>query len=123
MAYSTSHLSLDQQAESLSAKSATSVSSILWLNETLQPFMTRDAMLAPFGPISENADSVRGFWTSETWQYFANVSCEDAIVWKKNDAYWLNSTWGCSYTAPSLRTRAVLHETNEAKIFDTLYVG
>jgi hypothetical protein len=123
MAYSTARISLEQQAESLSARSATSVSSILWLNETLQPFMTRDAMLAPFGPLSDSNSIPEGTWTGNTWQYYVDVSCEDAIVWKRNDAYWLNSTWGCSYTAPTLRTRAILNETNENKIFDALYVG
>lgn len=122
MAYSTSHLSLAQQAGSLSSKSANSVSSILWLNETLQPYMTRNAALAPFGPLGTSVSSEKGLWTGDTWQYFANVSCEPAIVYKNGDSYWLNSTWGCSTTAPSLRSRAVSNQS-EAKVFDTLYVG
>ena len=74
MAHSTSHLSLAQQAGSLSSQSANSVSSIRWLNETLQPYMTRDAALAPFGPLDTTVSSKEGLWTGDTWQYFANVS-------------------------------------------------
>ena len=123
MAYSTSHLTLEQQIGSLSAKSANSVSSILWLNETLQPYMRREAMLAPFGPVSEAVSPLRGTLTAQTWQYFANVSCEKAAVWKWDNSYWLNSSWGCSYSAPTLRSPAILDKADERKIFDTNHVG
>jgi len=85
--------------------------------------MTRTAMLAPFGAVSDTVSSQRGVWTGNTWQYFANVSCEEAAVWKWDDSYWLNSSWGCSYSAPTLRSPAILEKADANKIFDTNHVG
>lgn len=125
MAYSDVFVPLDQQVAGLSATSANSVSSILWLNETLQPFMAAGAMLAPFAPVSSSfgEQQEQGRWTSETVQYFANVTCEEAIIWDQGEVVRLNSTWGCSYNAPSLRTPGSVNDTDNTKVFDARYIG
>lgn len=119
---SSSHLSLLQQANTLSAKSAQSVVSIMWLNETLQPFMTRDYMLAPFGPPGDlGATYQSGNWTGTTLKYSVDITCETPIVWNKGSIPMINSTWGCKFPLPI--PRVVADDNNATKLFDTLYIG
>ncbi|QDS69130.1 hypothetical protein FKW77_010376 [Venturia effusa] len=119
---SSSHLSLSQQANTISAKSAQSVTSIMWLNETLQPFMTRDYMLAPFGPARKlNSSYQSGNWTGTTMKYSVDVNCEIPISWVLNGRSMVNSTWGCKFPLPN--PRVVSDAGNATKLFDTLYVG
>jgi hypothetical protein len=121
---STSYLSLSQQKESLSSQSAHSVAAIMWLNETLQPFMTPEFVLAPFGA-RDQLDQEIGNRTSEVWsgftqRYSVNITCEEPVTWNDTGIISINSTWGCSFLLPPART---LPSTNDSKVFDTLYVG
>lgn len=118
---STTHLSLSQQAETLSAKSAQSVVSIMWLNETLPPYMTHDYMLAPFAPTSLN-DTIRpGNLTASTLMYSVNVDCETPISWDRFGIPMVNSSWGCSTRLPL--PDVTLNEKDPSKVFSTVYAG
>lgn len=122
MARSTQLLSLETQQNTLSAQAAQSVSSIMWLNETLQPFMTRDFVLAPFGPsMTSGLDSNEEIWLGNTTLYSVNVTCEPALPSHNyvNETI-TNNTWGCSFVMPPPRTVPC---SNSSKIYDTLYVG
>jgi hypothetical protein len=119
---STSYLSLSQQSNTLSAKSAHSVANIMWLNETLQPFMTRDYILAPFGPLNDSKSTANhGNWTASTLKYSVDVNCETPIYWSSISRPMVNSTWGCHFLLPVPRVLA--DDRNATKLFDTLYVG
>jgi hypothetical protein len=123
MARSTSYLSLSEQKDTLSAQSAHSVSSIMWLNETLQPFMSRDYLLAPFGPSTTSSTNVAsGNWTGNTYKYSVDVNCETPVPYNSSDGTTrVNSTWGCHFGLPAPRRGS--NNTDLSKIFDTLYVG
>lgn len=122
MAKSTQFLSLEQQRNTLSAQAAQSVAIILWLNEALQPFMTRDFVLALLGPtVANTAAGEEEIWIGNTQLYAVNVTCEAAV----SSPNYLNQTvsnniWGCSFILPPPRT---IPSSNNSKIFDTLYVG
>lgn len=119
---SSAHLSLSEQGDILSARLAHSVVNIMWLNETLQPFMTRDYVLAPFGPPNGSEPFTKGGnWTAKTLKYSVDVSCETPIAWSKGSIPMINSTWGCRFPLPS--PRIVADGQNATKTFDTLYVG
>ena len=116
---------LQEQGSTISASAATSVSNILWLNETLQPWMSRDFMLAPFS-ISGNQDigTAVGNWTASTLLYSVNVTCEEAVPYSYNSVTYSNSSWGCNYLLPVLRAGAAdATNLDDTKLFDVLYVG
>jgi hypothetical protein len=120
---STSYTPLSQQKDSLSSQSAESVAAIMWLNETLPPFMTPDFVLAPFGPLETGfGNQTSELWTGFTQRYSVNISCEEPIPWNNTvtGIMSINNTWGCSFMLPPART---LPSTNDSKVFDTLYVG
>lgn len=94
----------------------------MWLNETLQPFMTHDYIFAPFGPLNGlNTTMNSGTWSGQTLKYSVDVTCETPIAWTKFNIPMINSTWGCQFPVPT--PRAVSDDRNATKIFDTLYVG
>jgi hypothetical protein len=101
MMRSTTYLAVSQQASSLSAQSAYSVANILWLNETLPPYMNREFIVTPFGLLDKTekpSASITESWTSTSVRYGVNITCEEPMKWRNqilNETY-LNSTWGCS---------------------------
>ncbi|KAE9980732.1 hypothetical protein BLS_007704 [Venturia inaequalis] len=118
---STSYISLSQQAETLSAKSAQSVASIMWLNETLPPFMTAEYVLAPFAPADVSGNYPKsGNWTASTSKYSVDVNCEVPISWTQFTFPMINSTWGCHFQAPLPQITA---NNDSTKVFSTLYAG
>jgi hypothetical protein len=124
MAKSTGFLSLDQQRETLSAESVYSATNILWLDESLPPYMTRDFLLAPFGPTNDAALQISASsetWTSVTERYGVNTTCETPIPWISDGVNYINSTWGCHFPPPPPRTISDSNNTND--VFDTLYIG
>ncbi|KAF2665477.1 hypothetical protein BT63DRAFT_66774 [Microthyrium microscopicum] len=102
---STQFLPLSKQETTLSTKSVYSAMNILWLNETLPPFVTRDYAVAPFTDIKTSdvgvAAATRSL-TGMTKRYGADISCEEPIQYlDQSNITFLNSTWGCHMTAPS----------------------
>lgn len=94
MTLSTDFASLSEQDKSLTSSYVQSVYNIAWLNETLQPFMSREAMLAPFGisqqPLVETAEN----WTATTLLYSVDLNCEIGSL--DNGTLWRSNT-GCKH--------------------------
>ncbi|KAF1847952.1 uncharacterized protein K460DRAFT_363966 [Cucurbitaria berberidis CBS 394.84] len=112
---------------------------IIWLNETLPPYMTRDYVLAPFKlQEAETALAVNQTWTSDTTLYSLDMKCEVPMVQVRKDEYnrfsseYVSSN-GCSSPTdlatsfgnetigpkPSLHGQSV-YDTKE---FASLYIG
>ena len=122
MARSTNYLSISEQRDTLSAQSAHSVVNIMWLNETLPPFMTRDFMLAPFGPPSDGPLATAETWTGFTQLFSVNTTCETPIPWIDTlNRTRVNSTWGCSIPSPPAQISGTTGDGS--KIFNALYFG
>ena len=96
--FSTSYQTLIQQKESLSAQSANSVSNIIWLNETLPPFMSRESVFAPFGPDAAFDGPIglnQTTFVGNTQRYNVNIACEAPHIYLLNSSLFMNSSWGC----------------------------
>lgn len=119
---SSSGLLSDTQRGNLSVQSAYSTVSIMWLNETLQPFMTRDFFLAPFSPTTRDTASRRNeTWTGTTQLFSVNVTCEDPLYYNTTDDVLVaNSSWGCSFTLPPPN---LTKDSPTGKYFTMVYVG
>ncbi|KAL1302884.1 hypothetical protein AAFC00_003211 [Neodothiora populina] len=102
-AVSKEFLSLADQGSLLTSSYTQSCYSIAWQNETLPPFMSRDAMLAPFGftetpPVIEKSET----WTAHTRMYSVDITCHYAHF---VDGWWVSNN-GCRYmtvTPPTVR--------------------
>lgn len=81
MLLSRSHMSMADQASQITANYTYSVANIVWLDERLPPFMTREAAFTPFkvetSQVPPHPDEV---WTAETTSYVVDVACEPAIL-------------------------------------------
>lgn len=100
-----------------------SVASVLWLNESLREFMTRDYVLAPFLPIGVSSTrSAAETWTHSTERYGLDLSCETPTIYTINQTMYMNSSWGCSFFVPSPRPDRNTIDDN-SKIYDTQYIG
>jgi hypothetical protein len=99
MLLSKSHMSMADQALQITANYTYSVANIVWLDERLPPFMTRDAAFTPFKletPRTPHADET---WTAETTSYSVDVTCEPAILgseekWSSSQGCRLPDTFG-----------------------------
>ena len=120
VASSTSYTPLELQQDANSAQYAISASNIIWLNETLPGFMTREYVLAPFGTnFSLSPEFGTGVALSGTTRkYFVNVTCEAPTNGLTSTS--VASSWGCSRQRPSLRNYP---NNDTTKIYDALYVG
>ncbi|KAF2208689.1 hypothetical protein CERZMDRAFT_21948, partial [Cercospora zeae-maydis SCOH1-5] len=118
---SLAYTSVDQQGN-LTVDYAQSTYNIAWLNESLPAYMTKEYMLAPFGPSKEPfPDAINQTFTGQTVMYSIDISCEIATLWEKSEGLWYyNSSEGCSYYPPSYRPNG---GEDLEKPFDTLYVG
>lgn len=116
MARSTSHLSLAEQKSGLTATYAQSAYNIAWLNETLPAFMTRDYMLAPFGPgqdIEDTKDSET--WTAPTTLYSVDISCTQPPK-MNNSGFVFYRTDDCDIDHPT-------YASDTGKSYFTIYMG
>jgi hypothetical protein len=127
MCQSTAYLTTSELPSSISGESATSAANILWLNETLPGFMTREFALAPFGPLKDNLEYDSGslsLWTGTTTLFGVNTTCEEPITWLDptlGNTTYFNSTWGCQIEAPAPQT--VAYSSDETRNFVSLYAG
>lgn len=116
MARSTGHLSLAQQRSGLTATYAQSAYNIAWLNETLPPFMTRDYMLAPFGPIKSLDDTKDAeTWTAPTTMYSVDVECIQPPK--------VNNSGFISYHTEDCNVDHPTYSSDTGKEFATIYMG
>ncbi|KAK6441918.1 hypothetical protein LTR95_001835, partial [Oleoguttula sp. CCFEE 5521] len=94
---------------------------IAWLNETLPAYMTKDFVLAAFGPETADASQAHdGTYVGTTTLYSVDLSCEVSLQWNDNGVIKSNSTSGCSFGYPPYRPMA---NNDSSKPYDTLYVG
>ncbi|KAF1813864.1 hypothetical protein P152DRAFT_433421 [Eremomyces bilateralis CBS 781.70] len=125
---STSYVPIPEQKELLLMEEVYSAANILWWNETLPEFTTRDYALAPFAveqPLStvEDTDTLTG----ETRLFSLDIFCEQAVVSGINITNGdsdgrLTSSWGCDFQrlyplGPGMN----VNETD--KIYSMFYVG
>src|SRR5262245_36696799 len=96
MQVSTSLLPLDKQANLVSLNFTYSAYGIMYLNESLPPYMARDFILAPFRPSTGGSAGVNGTWTARTRLYSVDMKCEVA---GSNDTYYTSSD-GCAVPKP-----------------------
>jgi hypothetical protein len=95
MLLSNRRLSIVEQEAQITANYTYSVANIVWLDERLPPFMTREAAFTPFKsaglPAMHNDESLTGATTA----FSVDVTCEPAV---RNDAEQiLTSSQGCRY--------------------------
>jgi hypothetical protein len=69
---------------------------VAMLNETLQPYSTRNYTLAPFKPL-DSAFQNDGTWTAPTTLYSLDMQCEEASQSLSNGFTIFASKTGCSY--------------------------
>lgn len=77
-AQSTGYLPASEQNEDMDSQYIYSTHGIIWLNESLPPFMTRDYALAPFRPLEADVtvNHENQTWTSSTTLYSLDIDCE-----------------------------------------------
>ncbi|RYN51103.1 hypothetical protein AA0118_g10587 [Alternaria tenuissima] len=75
-----------KQIHNIDGRYIQSAHGIIWLNETLPPYMTRDYVLAPVQPkdvVSDLASNLT--WTSDTMLYSLDMKCETPTIKVKNE--------------------------------------
>lgn len=116
MARSTAHLSLAEQQSGLTATFAQSAYNIAWLNETLPAFMTRDYMLAPFGPQKDLPDMKDSeTWTAPTIKYSVDVECTQPPK--------VNNSGFISYKTEDCNVDHPTYPSDTGKKYFTIYMG
>jgi hypothetical protein len=71
----------DDQTAKITGRYVQSAHGIIWLNETLPPYMTRDYVLAPFKPQEDGNDSANNStWSLDTTLYSLDMKCETPTV-------------------------------------------
>ncbi|KAF1935402.1 hypothetical protein EJ02DRAFT_428471 [Clathrospora elynae] len=74
---STNFMSATEQTANITGRYIHSTHGIIWLNETLPPYMTRDYVLAPFRPQESGTDvAASSTWSSDTMLYSLDMRCE-----------------------------------------------
>ncbi|KAK5155716.1 hypothetical protein LTR04_005761 [Oleoguttula sp. CCFEE 6159] len=112
---STSYTTFEQQQSGLTSIYAQSVYNIAWLNETPPAFMTRDYVLAPFGPkMPLSSVEHSETWTAPTQSYSVDVECEVAVLNLTDNCY--TSSKGCSYDLNGQSVSPVTNATDYAGI-------
>ena len=135
MRVSNSYLTLDDQASQVTANYTYSVYGITWLNERLPLWMTRQAALASFQPITQLTTGMTENWMAETTLYSVDVNCEpadlknvteDSIANKAYTKLYYTSTHGCRIPYPyGPEGKDIVGEEglSEVKQFSALYAG
>lgn len=147
---STGYVPAYEQSEKLDGRYIYSSHGIIWLNETLPTYMTRDYALAPFRPqeAAERLSNDHRTWTSSTTLYSLDMNCETPGVKVQDEEQWSSGfTWspttvqssqwvssnGCgyptSYYSPigneTIGPNSMLdnHSAYDTKEFGSIYIG
>ena len=76
----------------------------LWLDQDLPPFTSKDSAFVPFEPINPlPSRAARASWTSMTERYYANLTCEPALVKRTAEGVSFDNKKGC-VTQPGVAT-------------------
>ncbi|KAF2021412.1 hypothetical protein BU24DRAFT_417075 [Aaosphaeria arxii CBS 175.79] len=96
---STNFIRAEAQNTTLDGRFIHSAHGIIWLNETMPPYMTRDYILQPFRKQSEGVVKVNETWTGETQLFGLDLSCETPVTVGEGTSKAYNTTGGCSWPA------------------------
>ncbi|EON63051.1 hypothetical protein W97_02278 [Coniosporium apollinis CBS 100218] len=118
MSRATRHLTLEQQETALTSTYVQSAFNIAWLNETLPPYMSRDYVLEPFGPLEANRIENSESWTAVTRLYSVDVACERA---EETEGFYITGR-GCEFFKAD-PPRGEGANSTLANEWSTLYVG
>ncbi|KAF9691447.1 hypothetical protein EKO04_010599 [Ascochyta lentis] len=148
--HTTGFIPASEQSEKVDSRYIHSAHGIIWLNETLPPYMTRDYALTPFQPqeIEQKRNGSHRTWTSTSTLYSLDMNCETPGVKVQDEqqissgfnfapttvqtSQWISST-GCGF--PTSYYKAIGNETigpNEAmnnisvyntKEYASVYIG
>jgi len=104
MLLSKSTLPLSQQQSQITAEYMYSVYGLMWLNETLPSYMSREFILAPFklGAVTDTDQNPLETWTARTKLYSLDMACEEAQILYDNETKLerhFTSTSGCKVLA------------------------
>jgi hypothetical protein len=85
-------MSANEQTAKITGRYVQSAHGIIWLNETLPPYMTRDYVLAPFKPrMAGNDLAVNSIWSSDTTLYSVDMKCETPTIQVSNQTQYSGS--------------------------------
>jgi hypothetical protein len=93
---STAFIPADEQNSTISNRYSHSAHGIIWLNETLPPYMSRDYVLAPFQVKDVDQLQKNVTWSATTQLYSVDVDCEAPKI--ERESIWISSH-GCRYVS------------------------
>jgi hypothetical protein len=93
-------LSIPEQEAQITANYTYSVANIIWLDERLPPFMTREAAFTPFKLADSHTAQTDEFVTAETTSFGVDVTCESAVLDESEEISVWSSSQGCRVRYP-----------------------
>jgi hypothetical protein len=100
MLLSNRRLSIPEQEAQITANYTYSVANIIWLDERLPPFMTRDAAYTPFKLAGSHSAQTDEFVSAETTSFGVDVTCEPAVLDESEEIHVWSSSQGCRVRYP-----------------------
>lgn len=88
-------MSIEDQAARITANYTYSVSNILWLNERLPRFMSKEAAYVPFRPEHVNIPQNNESWSAATTSFGMDLQCEEAKLNQTGSQKTWASSQGC----------------------------
>jgi hypothetical protein len=93
-------MSIGEQEAQITANYSYSVANIVWLDERLPPFMTREAAFTPFKLAGSHKTQTDEFISAETTSFGVDVTCEPAVLDETEEIRYLTSSQGCRVRYP-----------------------
>jgi len=93
-------LSIGEQEAQITANYTYSVANIVWLDERLPPFMTREAAFTPFELANSHTAQDDELISAETTSFGVDVTCEPAVLDETEEIHVLTSSQGCRVRYP-----------------------
>lgn len=100
MQLSSQRLSIADQAAQVTANYTYSVSNIIWLDERLPQFMSREAAFTPFRPAENGTIHMNETWSATTTSFGVDVHCEAAKLNSTTKWPTWDSSQGCQVSTP-----------------------
>ncbi|GAB7330642.1 hypothetical protein MBLNU13_g02212t1 [Cladosporium sp. NU13] len=100
MQVSTQHMSIEDQAAQVTANYTYSVSNILWLDERLPRFMSKEAAFTPFRPGKSSSHQLNETWSTNTTLFSMDVGCTEAKLNQTKGWESWDSPQGCRVRTP-----------------------
>lgn len=99
---STDYVPAREQNQTLTSRYIQSAHGIIWLNETLPPYMSREYALTPFQPQQPLKSQLNETWTAATTLFSVDLNCETPqqkiikVIGNSPEEYF-NSSIGCEW--------------------------